>query len=410
MYGITKQDKIFLSERLKLQQKFLDENFVSFDDVALPLSSFYFSSWHSPARYIAELNTRVSSMERYASDRNLEPIFCVFTLPSAYHCKRSIKLKNGGYRLVRNENFIDDEEHSVYAGAHRLQMLIRSIMNSVVVREIPAEDRCYITTKEPHKDGTCHLNLLFFVPVEFKERVIHIIKKRFISDENRIETNIRNVTGYIMKYIFKTLDDLRDNPSIENLSDISFWYLKHRIRRVTMSKTFISLEIYRKVGGKFSLIELTKNYSLGLLTVLCDTDSKKPVLIYDNDFGDLWVKKKTQVFNPCGKIQSHEFKSIQKVYNSGEKPIIYKPSKIFRTAWKDMSDERLKLYWRNNQNEMTDDILSVQDYAMLENEMIERGFLQRYKNHIRYFTEHALEDIRELEFKYSNNGVMPYPF
>ena len=410
MYGITKQDKIFLSERLKLQQKFLDENFVSFDDVALPLSSFYFSSWHNPARYIAELNARVSSMEQYASDRNLEPIFCVFTLPSSYHRKRAIKLKNGGYRLVRNENFVDDEEHSVYAGAHRLQMLIRSIMNSVVVREIPAEDRCYITTKEPHKDGTCHLNLLFFVPVEFKERVIHIIKKRFISDENRIETDIRNATGYIMKYIFKTLDDLRDNPSIENLSDISFWYLKHRIRRVTMSKTFISLEIYRKVGGKFSLIELTKNYSLGLLTVLCDTDSKKPVLIYDNDFGDLWVKKKTQVFNSCGKIQSHELKSIQSFYNSGIKPVYYNPYKIFRTAWKDMSDERLKLYWRDNCKEMTDDILSVQDYAMLENEMIERGFLQRYKNHIRYFTEHALEDIRELEFKYSNNGVMPYPF
>ena len=75
-----------------------------------------------------------------------------------------------------------------------------------------------------------------------------------------------------------------------------------------------------------------------------------------------------------------------------------------------MSDERLKLYWRDNCKEMTDDILSVQDYAMLENEMIERGFLQRYKNHIRYFTEHALGDIRELEFKYSNNGVMPYPF
>ena len=116
MYGITKEDKIFLSERLKLQQKFLDENFVSFDDVALPLSSFYFSSWHNPARYIAELNTRVSSMEQYASDRNLEPIFCVFTLPSAYHYKRSIKFKNGGYRLVRNENFVDDEEHKCLCG------------------------------------------------------------------------------------------------------------------------------------------------------------------------------------------------------------------------------------------------------------------------------------------------------
>ena len=111
-----------------------------------------------------------------------------------------------------------------------------------------------------------------------------------------------------------------------------------------------------------------------------------------------------------GKIQSHELKSIPSFYNSGIKPVYYNPYKIFRTAWKDMSDERLKLYWRDNQNEMTDDILSVQDYAMLENEMIDRGFLQRYKNHIRYFTEHALEDIRELEFKYSNNGVMPYPF
>ena len=75
-----------------------------------------------------------------------------------------------------------------------------------------------------------------------------------------------------------------------------------------------------------------------------------------------------------------------------------------------MSDERLKLYWRDNQNEMTDDILSVQDYAMLENEMIERGFLQRLKNHIRPFSEHAYEDMDNLIFKYSNQGLIPYPF
>lgn len=279
MYGITKQDRIYLSDRLKGQKKYLDEHFIGFDDGAsVPLSSFYFSSWHNPARYIAELNNRVSSLEMYAKERRLESIFCVFTLPSLYHRKRVINLKNGGFRLVRNDNFVDDDAHSVSAGADKLQKIIRGLMNSVVMREISSEDRCYITTKEPHKDGTCHLNLLLFVPGSFKERVINSIKRRFISDENRIETDIRNATGYIMKYIFKTLDDLRDNPSIENLSDISFWYLKHRIRRVTMSKTFISLEIYRKVGGKFSLIELTKNYSLGLLTVLCDTDSKKPVL------------------------------------------------------------------------------------------------------------------------------------
>ena len=71
-----------------------------------------------------------------------------------------------------------------------------------------------------------------------------------------------------------------------------------------------------------------------------------------------------------------------------------------------MSDERLKLYWRDNQNEMTDDILSVQDYAMLENEMIDRGFLQRFKNKVRPFTN----DLEDLVFRYSNNGIIPYPF
>ena len=412
MYGITKQDRIYLSDRLKGQKKYLDEHFIGFDDGAsVPLSSFYFSSWHNPARYIAELNNRVSSLEMYAKERGLEPIFCVFTLPSSYHRKRVINLKNGGFRLVRNDNFVDDDAHSVSFGADKLQKIIRGLMNSVVMREISAEDRCYITTKEPHKDGTCHINLLLFVPKDFKDRVIAAIQRRFISDENRIETEINNATGYIMKYIFKTLDDLRDNPSIDGLSDISFWYLKHKIRRVTMSKTFISLEIYRKLNGRIGLIELTKNYNSGLISVLCDIQSKKPILICDNELGDLWVKQSKIKINPCGKIQSHELKSIQSFYNSGIKPVYYDPYKIFRTAWKDMSDERLKLYWRDNYNQMLQsDINGIVDYALLENEMIERGFLQRLKNHIRPFSEHAYEDMDNLIFKYSNQGLIPYPF
>ena len=161
MYGITKQDRIYLSDRLKGQKKYLDEHFISFDDGAsVPLSSFYFSSWHNPARYIAELNNRVSSLEMYAKERGLEPIFCVFTLPSSYHRKRVINLKNGGFRLVRNDNFVDDDAHSVSVGADKLQKIIRGLMNSVVMREISAEDRCYITTKEPHKDI---LYLIIFV-------------------------------------------------------------------------------------------------------------------------------------------------------------------------------------------------------------------------------------------------------
>ena len=56
------------------------------------------------------------------------------------------------------------------------------------------------------------------------------------------------------------------------------------------------------------------------------------------------------------------------------------------------------------------DINGIVDYALLENEMIERGFLQRLKNHIRPFSEHAYEDMDNLIFKYSNQGLIPYPF
>ncbi|MCI6989474.1 MAG: replication endonuclease [Campylobacter sp.] len=259
----------------------------------IPYSNFYFSAWHNPSRYIAELNNRVASLNEYANKQGLKPIFAVFTLPSEFHKYKTIITKSGKEKLVYNRKFIDDDAHSVKAGSNKLQSVVRRIMNANTLRSIDKDKRCYITTKEPHKDGTCHLNLLLFVPAEFVDRTVEVIKRRFPSKQCRCETSLNNPTNptaYIMKYIFKTLDDLRKNPEIDNLTDITLWYLKHNIRRFTMSKTFVSLEIYRKLNGRIGFIELTKNYNKGLITVLVD-DNNKIVQIFD-EIGDLWNKSK----------------------------------------------------------------------------------------------------------------------
>lgn len=290
MYGISKFDREFLKLKLKNQRNFLENNYINLGTESLPYSKFYFSSWHNPQRYIAELNNRVSSLNEYAVKNNLKPIFAVFTLPSEYHRRRFINRKNGKFKSVRNDKFVNDELHSVKSGSEILQKIVRSVLNSNTFRQIPKEKRCYITTKEPHIDGTPHLNFLCFVPAEFLDRCVKVIKRRFISEQNNIQIDINNPTAYIMKYIFKTLDDLRNSDDIENLGDITFWYLKHKIRRFTMSHTFVSLEIYRKLSGRIDLISFTKNYNKGLITALIDTKGKV-IQIFD-EFGDLWSKIK----------------------------------------------------------------------------------------------------------------------
>lgn len=412
MYGITKEDRNFLRLKLENQKKFLDNNFLSVNGEYVPYYKFYFSSWHNSNRYIAELNNRVSSLNEYADKKDLKPIFAVLTLPSEYHSKKIIKLKSGRKKLVYNKKYINDENHSIKAGSSKLQSTVRSIMNSKHFRNIPKDKRCYITTKEPHIDGTCHLNLLVFVPKENIDNCIEAIKSRFLDTHSRVFVDIKNPTAYVMKYIFKTLDDLRKNPELENLTDISFWYLKHRIRRFTMSQTFISLEIYRKLNGRIDLITFTKNYNKGLVTVVIDPETKKPLQIFD-EFGELWQKRRVKQPNNDKPI---DWKSIkQNIYNNKKEKFILKFNKELH---KFMVKNRLIPYEKQPILNMTDFRLvdyyltkdhskeNVQRLAILENELIKRGFTNVTKNDELLNTN----NIEKLKHYFSNKGFIPLEF
>ena len=384
MYGISETDKIFLKTKLENQKKFLDSNFFMVNGEYVPYSNFYFSSWHNSNRYIAELNNRVASLNDYALSQGLCPIFAVFTLPSEYHKQKLITLKSGKKKLVYNKKYIDDDKHSVSAGASKLQALVRSIMNSLHFRSLSQNQRCYITTKEPHLDGTCHLNLLVFVPKENLDKCVSAIKDRFLDTHSRVETDIKNATSYVMKYIFKTLDDLRQNPDLDNLTDISYWYLKHKIRRFTMSQTFISLEIYRKLNGIIDLISLTKNYNKGLVTVVVDPDTKKPLKIFD-EFGELW--QKTRIIKDSNTIKRYENASDD-IKNFGntlkQKQVLKICDELFKTEKRVKPVSKMRDYELVNYYQSLGGDVNVQHLAYVENLMLDReldNFTHYHKRH-----------------------------
>ncbi len=383
MYGISETDKIFLKTKLENQKKFLDSNFFMINGEYVPYSNFYFSSWHNSNRYIAELNNRVASLNDYAQSQGLCPIFAVFTLPSEYHKQKLITLKSGRKKLVYNKKYINDDKHSVNAGASKLQALVRKIIGSRCFRGIASDKRCYITTKEPHLDGTCHLNFLVFVPKEQFSDCVRVIKDNFLDTHSRVETDIKNATSYVMKYIFKTLDDLRQNPDLDNLTDISYWYLKHKIRRFTMSKTFVSLEIYRKLNGRVDLISLTKNYNKGLVTVLLDPETKKPLQIFD-EFGDLWHKIKVSKDETTIRHQNviSEIKDFGN--NLKQKQILKLCDELFKSDEKHKPVSKMKDYELVNYYQSLGGDVNAQHLAYVENLMLDRNldnFTHYHKKH-----------------------------
>ena len=257
-------------------------------------------------------------------------------------------------------------------------------MNSLHFRSLSQNQRCYITTKEPHLDGTCHLNLLVFVPKENLNKCVSAIKDRFLDTHSRVETDIKNATSYVMKYIFKTLDDLRQNPDLDNLTDISYWYLKHKIRRFTMSQTFVSLEIYRKLNGSIDLISLTKNYNKGLVTVVVDPDTKKPLKIFD-EFGELW--QKTRIIKDSNTIKRYEDASDE-IKNFGntlkQKQVLKICDELFKTDTRVKPVSRMKDYELVNYYQSLGGDVNIQHLAYVENLMLNRNldnFTHYHKKH-----------------------------
>ena len=243
MYGITKEDIKRIDERIKKQVNFLAENNLSAIGANV-----------APDKYLAELNNRVNSITKIAFEKGLKPVFITITAPSVYHPSSS---KYEGYSIKETNNF--------------LATVWRKLLRHWLFRKSDYE---YIQTKEPHKSGVPHLHAVFYIEAEYLDRFKAIFenemkrqnikryefKTEFQSD--KYNRKISAVVAYILKYIFKSFK----NSKTGEMSLTAYWYVKYRIRRVTMSRSLVPLRVFRRINYREDfqdIYKVTKDWFAG---------------------------------------------------------------------------------------------------------------------------------------------------
>lgn len=287
MYGMTKETRRLTLQKIRNTKFYLDNNFVKFGDEEMPFSSFFKNAFINSHRYISELQNRVWSIYNYSQARDLVPLFFTLSAPTEHHPKKQI-FKDHRFtgKVVRNHKY--NPENTPRITAKYLSKCLRKITNDRSWRKIPKADKSYFRVFEPHQDGTPHVHVMFFLPKEYYFQFVCNIHDKFPSPQGEIVVNVESPVHYLMKYIYKTLDDLRYGE--DKISDLTLWYVHHGICRIYTSRTLISLDVYRVLGGRYSLNELTLMYKEKRLTIYVDPGTNKPTQIFD-EFGQIWTKK-----------------------------------------------------------------------------------------------------------------------
>lgn len=299
----------------------MESNGIQLDEKIVTYADFVQNSYMNSDRYIAEIQHRAWNMFYYARQRNLVNIMLTLTLPSKWHSHktsskgklipnpkfagRSIITKIDKYMII-NAHVIQKppliepqldfsktiDYYTPRNASKELSRLFKKLFDDRSYKDIPKEDRCYFRVTEPHKDGTPHIHMSLFVPADRVERIENAFKRKFPQPQGQVEKHIRKPVHYLMKYVLKTFDDLRNDHKISNLT---LWYLHHGISRFYTSKTFINLEVYRKLKGEYNLADLTQAYRDERINVYYYKGTDKIALI-ENEFGTLYTSKPINYF------------------------------------------------------------------------------------------------------------------
>lgn len=399
MFGLTSKSRKKALQKVENTKLFLDNNFVEIGGETFAYSQFFKNSFINSHRYIAEINNRVNSLYTYAQNRGLKNVFLTLTLPTEYHRlktlkngKKVINKKYGGREILftckhpitkKKIKFINSKENKekYYPknATKELSKMYKKILDDRSYTEIKRDDRVYFRVTEPHKDGTPHLHISIFIPPKNVNRFVNAVKRKFPEPAAKIETEVRNPVAYLMKYILKTLDDLRaDNDKI---TDLTLWYILHGICRIYTSRTLISLDIYRVLGGRYTLNELTVMYKNREISVLLDPLTNKPMEIF-NSYGAIWSRKQAKnnvtydKRKPISKtLERNKRERPVNITMNGKEYLHYMVDDILEEKTivpSDMKDMQLYEYYNSIDIE---EVYSLVHFGITQNEMIKRGLI-----------------------------------
>ncbi len=314
------------------------------------------------------------------------------------------------------------------AASRKLTDMWTTIRKDRAWKDLDKDDRIYFRVTEPHKDGTPHLHISAWVPKYAVARLVQAIHRlypapladvstSYIPDDYKlypkvykrdgrwhdaykpdpdsksyIKVHIDNAVSYLMKYIYKTLDDLRDGKGI---TEITMWYIYHGICRFYTSRTLISLNVYRPLAGRFNftLLELTQQYKDSVVTVWLDPETNQPKIIQYED-AIMWQKKDFELKEYDKDDKKPQDKPIKlrtiDVEIDGEEFYMYRSgSKLYPkiSQNEDFADQddyippvtRMKMVqlWNYYHSLDPDDpTLNLKHFGLVQNTMIERGLLE----------------------------------
>jgi hypothetical protein len=284
MFGLTKNDLKTVQNKLDNQSKYLDSNyFTTSSGQVKTLKDVSYSANHS-VRYYAQLNNKIDTMTKIAFTQGLHSCFLTMTLDGYFR-----DLLHGDYtrfdKLSDKDRFIAlrSTPSNIKHGEVRQKIKARktltikdlyNILNhqtaryqqSYAFKKLKKENDnyMYIRTVEPHKDGVPHFHVMLYIPFkhieQFKKDFIKSYpapqnrrikdSKKFIRDNKvkneeleSFQTDIKDTTAYVMKYILKSFMDVKNQKKIDY---IQAWYIKHRIMRCVTSKSIVPQWVYQK--------------------------------------------------------------------------------------------------------------------------------------------------------------------
>ncbi len=325
-YGLTSYQRDYALNKLHNNIEYMNDNGINMDGRFVPYAEFVQNSYNNSDRYIAEVQHRAWNMFDYARENDLVNLMFTLTLPSVWHPMKRKYPKSktdftmifnkkfggrkyitriNGYRFLncivsQNIPFVEPildfspiDRYSPRNASKKLsKMLNDGLYNSRAYRSISKDLRCYFRVIEPHQDGTPHVHMSLYVPKDKFFVIVETLERLYPAPLGEIETDIRKPVHYLMKYVLKTFDDLRDDKNITNLT---LWYLYHGISRFYTSRTFINLDIYRKLNGTYELKDLSEKYRNDEVRVYFYKDTNKICLI-ENEYGTLYNSKPIDTF------------------------------------------------------------------------------------------------------------------
>lgn len=463
-YGLTKHDLRVAQEKIDMQRKYLETNeLLTSNGQFKKLIDLSFSANHS-VRYYAQLANKINTMENIAFNENLIPTFLTITLDGFYR-----ELVRGDYN--RFNSYTDDKRSDIFKSVpnneklgfvankmrYNQKLTIKDLYNilnyqmqqfrkGVAFKDLKKASKTYIYIKtvEPHKDGVPHFHMLLFIPKDFISIFQKDFKRFFVAPQNSkpkrdkqrniikdsmtgFETDIKNASAYIMKYITKSFLDVKNNNKLDYLNA---WFVKHRIMRCVTSRSVLPQWIYKII----SIFEKDWGYLTDILSSksldnMNEWNQEQDYFyIYDNwsdreicyEYGRLRIYSKGFLVHEAGKqvFKPYTMTSYDKVPNTWSKkdspPIpyfldekhvgFYNKHKFILNNNKtpqNMNDFELYKYYTS----LDIKTVNLHHFGYIKNNMIDRGLLNGVKSSLNDYTLgmwkplFVLNDIYLFDFK-----------